>query len=265
MSRFRPDISCPSAIQLLRNPRGLFSRSRNAFRGYPKQTVPWIAAESPMPLVPHRFLFRITHSCRYHGEIPVLKSDRILDLSEAYSLDNLAYLDDERNFADVRFAWNDLGFGVQVDVRGKTKEPEGNLSRPRGSDGISLWIDTRDARSGHRGTRFCHQFHFLASGGGPDQDEPAVVQGKIHRALEDSPHAPAASIPVKVRTRANGYLLEAFLPASALNGFDPGQHPRWGIFYAVRDEELGEQLLSLTPEFPFWEDPSLWSTLELVR
>jgi hypothetical protein len=34
---------------------------------------------------------------------------------------------------------------------------------------------------------------------------------------------------------------------------------------ALAWNELGEQLLSITPEFPFWEDPSLWGVLELVR
>ena len=62
-----------------------------------------------------------------------------------------------------------------------------------------------------------------------------------------------------------GYRLEAFLPASALAGYDPEQYTRIGFFYAVRDDEKGEQLLALSPDFPFWEDPSLWSYLDLVR
>ena len=42
-------------------------------------------------------------------------------------------------------------------------------------------------------------------------------------------------------------------------------YARLGFFYAVRDMELGEQLLGVDAEFPYWEDPSLWSVLELVR
>jgi hypothetical protein len=49
-----------------------------------------------------------------------------------------------------------------------------------------------------------------------------------------------------------------------LHGFDPEQNPRLGVFWSVRDQERGEQTLSIGPEFPFWEDPSLWSVLELV-
>jgi hypothetical protein len=38
-----------------------------------------------------------------------------------------------------------------------------------------------------------------------------------------------------------------------------------GIFYAVHDSELGDQTLSVGGEFPYAEDPTLWSVLELVR
>ena len=66
-------------------------------------------------------------------------------------------------------------------------------------------------------------------------------------------------------TKAGGYRIEAFLPAAVLNGFDPEQNPRLGVYYAVRDMELGEQVLSVGSDFPFSEDPSLWGVLELVR
>ena len=61
------------------------------------------------------------------------------------------------------------------------------------------------------------------------------------------------------------YRIEAFLPASVLNGFDPETSRRLGIFYRVRDREHGDQLLSGARELPYWEDPSLWSTLTLER
>jgi hypothetical protein len=33
----------------------------------------------------------------------------------------------------------------------------------------------------------------------------------------------------------------------------------------VRDLELGEQTLSVGADFPFADDPSLWSTLDLAK
>lgn len=215
-------------------------------------------------LIPHRFLLRIAHPCPFVAKMP-LKGDDLLDLPAACRIENFAGMDAGKNFAELALAWNEHGLGVAVDVRGKTKAPQGDVARPRGSDGLTLWIDTRDARGSHRASRYCHQFHILASGAGPEHDHPAFAQSKINRALEDAPHAASGSVPFRVRSHANGYRLEAFLPAGVLNGFDPEQHPRLGFFYSIRDDELGEQLLTLSPEFPFWEDPSLWQALELTR
>jgi hypothetical protein len=216
-----------------------------------------------MPLVPNRFLFRVAHPCLHRAAMP-LEGDDLLDLPEAYRIDNFAAMDEQRNFADFRLAWNDSGLGVQVDVRGKDKPMAGDESRPRHSDGFSLWIDTRDARTSHRASRHCHLFHFLASGGGPDKDEPAFVQRKINRALQDAPEVSAKDVPFRFHNLRGGYRLEAFLPASALNGFDPEQNPRLGFFYVVHDLELGDQTLSAATDLPYAEDPTLWSVLELV-
>lgn len=215
-----------------------------------------------MPLVPHRFLFRVAYPCLHVDGIPRDEDDRLLDLPPAC---HFAAMDSQRNFADVRLAWNELGIGFQVAVSGKDQLPQGDASRPRSSDGVSLWIDTRDARTSHRASRYCHQFHFLPTGGGPDKDEPAFVQTKINRALQDAPISPASAVPFRVTRTKGDYLLEAFLSAATLHGFDPEQNPRLGFTYAVRDAELGEQVLSVGSEFPYWEDPSLWSVLELVR
>src|SRR5205823_2285097 len=216
-----------------------------------------------MTLLPSRFLFRVAHPCRHVAKMP-REDDRLLDLAESCRVDNLAAMDDRKNFADVRLAWNELGLGVQVAVRGKDQLPLGDVSRPRQSDGVTLWIDTRDARTSHRASRYCHQFHFLPTGGGPERDEPAFAQTKINRALQDAPLAPATAVPFQCQRTKTGYIVEAFLPAGVLNGFDPEQNPRLGFYYAVRDAELGEQVLSVGSDFPFGEDPRLWSVLDLV-
>src|SRR5437660_10954923 len=217
-----------------------------------------------MPLVPHRFLFRVAYPCRYVADIPREGEDDLLDLPEDCRLDNLADMDGRPNFADVRLAWNELGLALQVEVRGKERPPAGDAAPPRHSDGVALWIDTRDARTSHRASRYCHQFHFLPTGGGPDRDEPVFVQTKINRALNDAPLSPAGAVPFRSWITKTGYVIEAFLPAAVLNGVDPGQNSRLGFYYAVRDAELGEQALSVGSDFPYWEDPSLWSVLELT-
>jgi len=218
-----------------------------------------------MPLVPHRYLFRVAYPCRYLKEVPREGQDGLLDLPEQCRLDNFAAMDERRNFADVRLAWNELGLGLQVQVKGKEQAAQGDASRPRGSDGVTFWIDTRDARTSHRASRYCHQFHLLPTGGGPDRDEPAFVQTKIHRALQDAPIALAAAVPFRCARLKTGYRVEAFLPAAVLTGYDPEEHPRLGVYYAVRDTEKGEQVLGVGHEFPYAEDPSLWEVLELVK
>jgi len=217
-----------------------------------------------MTLLPHSFLFRIAYRCPYIKGMPQTGDD-LVDLPEACRIDRLISEENRRDFADVRLAWNEAGVGLQVEVKGKQEPPQGDVAKPRTSDGVSLWLDTRDSRASHRASRYCHQFHFLPSGGGPEMDEPAFVQSPIHRALQDAPNAPRNTVPFRCRRIKNGYRIEAFLPAAALSGFDPEQNRKLGFYYAVRDTELGEQVLSVGSEFPYWEDPSLWSVLELVR
>jgi hypothetical protein len=218
-----------------------------------------------MTLVPPSFLLRICYPCCYRKEMPREDEDRLLDLGAEYRLENFASLDSRPHFADVRLAWNELGLGCQVEVKGKDQRPQGDASRPRASDGITLWLDTRDARTSHRASRYCHQFQMLPTGGGPDHDEAVFAQTTIHRALQDAPLCSPSDVALRALCKKSGYVIEAFLPAPVLHGFDPEQNPRLGFFFVVRDGELGDHLLSATPEFPYWEDPSLWSVLELQR
>jgi hypothetical protein len=217
-------------------------------------------------LIPNRFLVRLAHPCPYVKDMPRDKDDdHLIDLPETALVNSHAQLDGGLSFAEVRLGWNEFGLAVQVEVKGKEQSPVGDSGTAKSSDGLSLWIDTRDSRASHRASRFCHQFLFLAAGGGPDKDEPFLTQVKINRAQQDAPLANLADIPFRGRHTRTGYRLEAFLPATALSGFDPEQHPRLGVYYAVRDRELGDQFLSVGWEFPFSDDPSLWGVLELIR
>lgn len=219
------------------------------------------------PIVPNRFLVRVSHPCPFVKDAPrdTDEDEHLVELPESAQLDNFAALDEQQNFADVRLAWNDFGLAVQVEVKGKSRPAEGDHEKPSMSDGLRLWIDTRDARASHRASRYCHMFAFFPTGGGIDKDEPFLTQSKINRALQDAPMASLADIPFRAHKVKNGYRLEAFLPAAALNGFDPAEHPRLGVYYCVRDQEIGDQFLSVGWEFPFGEDPSLWAVLELVK
>jgi hypothetical protein len=218
-------------------------------------------------IIPHRFLVRIEHPCPYVKDAPRVagRSEHLVDLPESAIIKNFAELDGAKNFADVRLAWNEFGLAVQLEVRGKEQPPAGDGERPRSCDGLSLWIDTRDSRASHRASRYCHNFLFLAAGRGPDRDEPFVTQAKINRAQQDAPLANLADVPFRAHFLKGGYRLEAFLSATSLYGFDPQEHPRLGVYYVVRDQEFGDQFLSVNWDFPFGDDPSLWAVLELIK
>jgi hypothetical protein len=218
-----------------------------------------------MSLIPHRFLFRFLYRCPYVKTIPTDDEENLIELPESCRFRSLSEIDDAPLFADVRLGWNEKGIGLWLEVKGKDQYPVGDPERLRQSDGITLWIDTRGDRSSHRGTRTCHQFHFLAAGGGSEKDEPLFAQSKIHRALQDAPLASGEDVPFRCERIKKGYRIEAWLSAQVLSGFDPEEHPKMGIFYSVRDFELGEQTPNADPNFPYSEDPSLWCVMELSR
>jgi len=215
-------------------------------------------------LVPNRFLVTVAHPCPYVKDAPRDADDEhLVELPIEAKLQNFAALDGQRNFADVRVAWNELGLAVTVEVKGKEQPLVGDSDKPKTSDGLWLLLDTRDARASHRASRYCHHFLFLATGGGRDKDSAFVAQLKINRAQQDAPLANLAEVPFRAYTVKSGYRLEVFLTAGTLYGFDAREHPRLGVCYCVRDQELGDQFSSVNWEFPFAEDPSLWSVLEL--
>lgn len=214
-------------------------------------------------LLPPRFLIRLSLPCTY---VPAKAlGAKTIDLPESARLNGYSSLDGISEFADVRVGWNEFGLGVTVSVTGKKQEAVGDRERPRSSDGLTLWIDTREDRTSHRASRFCHQFHLLAAGGGSDRSEPIFVQSKINRALQDAPIANPNAVVFQGKHVRGGYQLQAFLSADVLNGFDPEEFPRLGIYTAVRDQELGDQYLTVNQDFPFADDPSLWQVLELVK
>jgi hypothetical protein len=87
----------------------------------------------------------------------------------------------------------------------------------------------------------------------------------INRAREQPTPVRPGLLQARSRQRPDGYLLDAFVPAAALTGFDPAEHPRLGFTYALIDRELGEQTFGVGSPMPYQEDPSLWATLELRK
>jgi hypothetical protein len=215
-------------------------------------------------LLPHRFLFRYALPVRHSGKLPG-SGKKLLGLGPEFALADFSTLDKVTPFGALRLAWNEKGLGIAVEVKGKKRPPECPRQPPESGDGLRVFIDTRNTQNIHRASRYCQQFCLFPAGWGPRGTDPWAVQVPILRAREEAPRANTAEIGLAAGVSKTGYLLEAWLPASVLYGYDPEAQPRLGFYYALQDAELGEQYLSVGPEFPFAVDPSLWSTLDLKK
>lgn len=234
------------------------------------------------PLLPTRFLFRFAAPCRRRE--PLWTPDGP-PLDESYRLPSLAQLEGRPVWAEFRAAWSEAGLVVAAMVESKKAE-SAPVPLLRNDDGLHLWIDTRDVHDIHRAGRFCHRFRFSLSKAevGPRKAEtktkrksPAsrptslapycLATGEwlpIERSKEQPRPVGAELLGGRCQWREDGYLVEAFIPAEALTGFDPAEHPRLGFACAMIDRQLGEQTFGVGSPMPYREDPSLWATLELV-
>ncbi|HVJ83460.1 MAG TPA: hypothetical protein VNC50_20510 [Planctomycetia bacterium] len=224
-------------------------------------------------VIPNRFLFRFAFAAGYRKPVKTAKP-----LGADYRLAGFSGMDGLTDFAEVRLAWHEGGITIEWIIPDKSQTIYGEEDRPNACDGMTFWIDTRDSRSSHRATRYCHQFHFLAHDG-TDGGKPAVLQRPIHRALEDAPHTSLSHVDIQrwnvdadgepsltpQRRQPSAYCMQVTLPATAMHGYEPDANSKLGFCYRIRDKEMGDQILAAGMEFPFWEDPSLWSVLELER
>jgi hypothetical protein len=165
----------------------------------------------------------------------------------------------------VRAAWNELGLYFSVNVTGKRSSLWCRDNKPEDSDGLQLFIDTRDTHNIHRASRFCHRFLFMPAGTGRQYLEPLADQLLVDRARENASPVRPGHLRVHAQKRADGYTMSVMIPAPALTGFNPQDNPRLGFTYWLLDRELGEQSFSCGSEFPFPSDPSLWGTLQLTK
>ena len=214
------------------------------------------------PLVDPVMLFRFS--------VPCLKSPRKwapdgVKLPPKFQVPAFGELGGRLSYADFRIAYSEAGLFVDVSVRGKKESLWCRENRIEDSDGVLVWIDTRDTHTIHRASRFCHQFMFLPQGAGRGFEQPLAKMVEINRAREQPVVVSAEQLSVVSRVTADGYRMSAFIAADCLTGFDVTDHPRLGFNYAVIDRELGWQTFSLGQEYPIREDPSLWGTLELQQ
>lgn len=216
------------------------------------------------PLLPQSFWFRLSATCRRVDGVPRPSSKRLLDLPDSCRLPQTSYLDSKAPWAEVRVAWNPLGLAVSVKAESSLADLAAD-DQPEGVHAVQVWVDTRDTRDVSRATRYCHRFEArLVPGSGKTTLGVKVQQRPIARAVADAPLCRPEAIASRAERLKSGWRLELFLPSEVLNGFDPETNSRLGFAYQVTDPDLPHEFLSAGREFPVGENPSLWSTLELV-
>lgn len=212
-----------------------------------------------MSVLPASFLFRFTLEVPRVDRIPRAKPP-LLRLSRNSQLSLPAELD-RSSFVNFALGWNPQGLCVSCHVSGKSQRPFCSSEDVFRSDRLQLWIDTRDTKTVHRATRYCH--HFVVLPDGADGGEPLVEQHPIPRANEDASDVDVDSILVESAINEEGYQVSIWFPKESLFGFEADPSQKLGFFAAVVDKELGDQHLALDGDFPFESDPSLWCTLQL--
>lgn len=214
--------------------------------------------------LPRRAFFRFELPIHYLERTPPMDGG-MRKWTADYLLPPLVELEDESAFADVYAAWNEDHLIVAFDVPDRGGAPRCDPASWWKLDGLRLCVDTRDTREIKRATRFCHYFYLLPTGGGSNRKQPVVGLHRMSRAKEPPPNVDVSRIKVGVQIERRGYALEAAIPATCLNGWDPAEHPRIGFFYKVKDVHHGAQHLTVDDELGWNMDPGTWATAVLVR
>ena len=215
-------------------------------------------------LVPNRFLFDFEFPLRYRRRTPCL-TGRLEDWADEFLLPSLGELDGAEPFGTLWGCWNEGGLSVACRVEGKSKRLRCDPRQFWKGDNLRLCTDMRDTRTLKRASRHCQQFFLVPTGGGRSRREPVAASAALHRARESAPVAPPGVIDIAAQVTPTGYQMEACIPADALSGFEPAEHPRIGFFYILEDLELGQQFLTVGDDLSWHIDPSTWATAMLAR
>lgn len=216
------------------------------------------------PLLPQAFWFQLAFRCpRVGGMVRTGDEGPLLDLPDSCRLPALAEIDGKTSWVEARTGWNPSGLGIAFRAQGVDKQ-QLVPGRPEGFATVVVLIDTRDTRDISRASRHCHRYSTRIELKPGRVLEPKVVQKPIPRSTGDPPMSRKESVLARAALEPMGWRFELFFQADALHGFDPETNRRLGFAYRVMDLVRDDQFLGVGKEFPIEDNPSLWSTLELV-
>jgi agarase len=130
-------------------------------------------------------------------------------------------------------------------------------------DQIELWISTRPVASNQTSyDANCHQFFFVPTGGPQNSGQ----LGQWHRdgdALKDN-LIPAPGVKQSVKLEKDRYILEAFIPAKDLHGYDPLHQPALAFNLHIRNFSDACDFFWSAPKCTQTQfRPNTWGTLYL--
>lgn len=215
------------------------------------------------PLLPPSYMFKVSLPLYYRAT--EWKPGSEFQLEPRYEVPTFESLDQpEEAFCSTRIAWSEEGLWLQFSVQGKKLKPLCRLTDLEQSDGVELFVDTRNTKNVHRATRFCHRFLFLPKGGGTEEKDPYGSMLKIRLARGEPSSIGQFQPHVYSKIRRNGYDMSIHLSRKDLEGWAPTEQPEMGLYFVVRDQELGLCPMIYDLNLPVYEDPSLWPTAFLT-
>ena len=211
---------------------------------------------------------------------PYLKKSIVLDgdLSEwprQARLGDIRYLEvvgieraDELVMPEIYLGWTNDGLYIGVDVFDKNvdgyvinEESKKHIWRSRSFDCIEVWFSTRPVDDKqHWYNQYCYDFMFM-----PDalKDEGGVVMQWHHNwdALEEN-LVPHPDIKYTVKFASERYIVEMFIPAKVLSGFEPQAYPEIVGNIFVRNWQPRLDYFWACTEFG---PPGEWGRIKLKR
>jgi len=181
-----------------------------------------------------------------------------LDNHKKYLLPDLSKIQGEFAFGKIALGWSPLGieiFAVIDKPYEKSIFPNAELG-----DSLEVCIDTRNVKTSGFNTRFCHHFYAL-----PAQVN-GIYAGELTKFRTEDAHdlCDSSKLHVKAEFAKKHYLLHLFIPAECLHGYDPDQFDQLGFTYRLNRYHGSPQHFSVSSaEFPFEQQPSLWSSVKL--
>ncbi len=167
----------------------------------------------------------------------------------------------------VYLGWNHDGLYMGLQVFNDAIKGAADKDSWWTRDYAEFWFSTRPVASNQNTfDPYCHQFFFVPGVASNSTDPARGLVGQWHRsgdALRDS-LIPDAAIQDSVNVLPDRYVLQLFIPAASLNGFDPDNEPAMAFNIHVRNFAKAQDYFWSAPkEVRTQERPSTWGTMYL--